>query len=196
MLVTPRSEWCCCTSTGPQGTCYLGPTPSILTKGFAGFANLRGKFVVNPRETNIQKWPLKLRRRLKMILPILKMKMVFSGWFFRETTNPKNHGISNLVVWRSQTPAKKHIQTHLFRTVQWFLGKVNCYAKVIFFVLLTDRHSSLKSCASEESKRVLYDLYGFLPSSWMGKSKEKTKRYQGISKNCRLLKGGVFKGRG
>ncbi len=31
---------------------------------------------------------------------------------------PKNHGISKLVVWRSQTPAKKHIQTPLFGRVQ------------------------------------------------------------------------------
>ena len=34
---------------------------------------------------------------------------------------PKNHGISKLVVWRSQTPAI-HIQTPLFCRVQWFLG--------------------------------------------------------------------------
>ena len=34
---------------------------------------------------------------------------------------PKNHGISKLVVWRSQTPAI-HIQTPQNHRVQWFLG--------------------------------------------------------------------------
>ncbi len=34
---------------------------------------------------------------------------------------PKNHGISNLVVWRSQNPAKNRFKS-LYRRVQWFLG--------------------------------------------------------------------------
>ena len=40
---------------------------------------------------------------------------------------PKNHAISKLVVWRSQTPAT-HIQNPLYRRVQWFLGwMINFY---------------------------------------------------------------------
>ena len=41
--------------------------------------------------------------------------------------NSKNHGISKLMVWRSQNPPIES-QTHvkpLHRRVQWFLGKVN-----------------------------------------------------------------------
>ncbi len=40
---------------------------------------------------------------------------------FGRLSHPKNHGISKLVVWRSQKPAIQ-IQTPLFRRVQWFLG--------------------------------------------------------------------------
>ena len=43
--------------------------------------------------------------------------------------SPKNHGISKLVVWRSQNPAI-HIQTPLFCRVQWFLGRMIFHTEV------------------------------------------------------------------
>ena len=52
------------------------------------------------------------------------MHGIFSHIYNLTSTNwtiPKNHGISKLVVWRSQAPAI-HIQTLQIRRVQWFLG--------------------------------------------------------------------------
>ena len=59
------------------------------------------------------------------------------GWWMvfqrkRKTLHPKNHGISKLVVWRSQDPAKNRSRP-LYRRVQWFLGQ-EIFKSLLFIV--------------------------------------------------------------
>ena len=92
-----------------------------------------------------------------MLVPPKHPKMIiFSGIFpwllgkpihFRKSPYsffPKNHGISKLVVWRSQNPAENRVKP-LHRRVQWFLG-FNIFFRCVllqWFWLIFPRESAI-----------------------------------------------------